>query len=396
MQTVITQNQMKSVSNKLGDIDIERFSISSFNAFRRNRFTWYLRYVADFKSRWPMEGAWRGNAIESAVMRSLMDPVKESLTMEKLVGDAINVYQREVVSHLLHVFPKGLENFSDEKIEKIMMAMDKTQFPQVLKTIVDVLYKLNMDEDLPEYVFPESEDYSKYLKKVEKQYSLIESAVPYAVEYFKSIPGTPNYQTRLLYHGFKLGLPVIGFTDFEYTEFGIDLKTSGSIPKKWEDVSLDYKCQAAFYSVHQKKPWKIVYVGKLNQDQIKENLITKLHHEGLSSKEIMVRYKEITGSGTTEPTVSKILDVTSKPDWEPHKPLKEFLLPESETAELNEINRFTGLSILQCLKSSRRDNLLDDMKYFCIGDLDHIFLDKDQSREIAKVWGFKVPTTEEE
>lgn len=396
MQTVITQNQMKSVSNKLGDIDIERFSISSFNAFRRNRFTWYLRYVADFKSRWPMEGAWRGNAIESAVMRSLMDPLKSTLTMNKLVSDAINVYQREVVSHLLRVFPKGLENFSDEKIEQLMMAMDMVQFPQVLKSIVDVLYKLNEDQNLPEYVIPDSEDYLKYLKKVEKQYALIESAVPYAVEYFKVIPGIPNYQTRLLYDGFNLGLPVLGFTDFEYPEFGIDLKTSGSIPKKWEDVSLDNKCQAAFYSVHQKKPWKIVYVGKLNQDQIKENLITKLHQEGLSSKEIMVKYKEITGTGTTEPTITKILDVTTKPTWEIHKPLKEFELPESEISELNEINRFTGLSILQCLKASRRDHLLDDMKYFCVGDLDHMFLDKDQAREISKIWGFRLPSVEEE
>ncbi|PJZ87015.1 hypothetical protein [Leptospira levettii] len=396
MQNSITQHQMKSVSNKLGDVDIERFSISSFNAFRRNRFTWYLRYIADFKSRWPMEGAWRGNAIESAVMRSLMDPVKDSLTMEKLVSDAINVYQREVVSHLLKVYPHGLEHFTDEKIEQLMMAMDKTQFPLALKSIVDVLYKHNINEDLPEYVIPDSEDYSKYLKKVEKQYPLIESAVPYAVEYFKSIPGVPNYQTRLLHHGFELGIPVLGFTDFEYTEFGIDLKTSGSIPKKWEDVSLDNKCQAAFYSVHQKKPWKIVYVGKLNQDQIKENLITKLYNDGLSSKEILVRYKNLTGTGTTEPTVSKILDVTTKPGWEIHKPIKEFILPESETAELNEINRFTGMSILQCLKSSRRDNLLDDMKYFCVGDLDHMFLDKDQSREISKVWGFNLPTSEEE
>lgn len=390
-----TEHQTKVLSKKLDDIEIERFSISSFNAFRRNRFTWFLRYIADFKSRWPMEGAWRGNAIESAIMRSLMDPNRETLRNEDLINGAINTYQREVISHLLPVFPKQIDSFSPEKIEKIMQGMDKDQFPSVLKNIVDVLFKINEGEDLPEYVIPDSDDYLKYLKKVEKQYGMIESAIPYAVEHFRSYGERPEYQNRILYDGFKLGIPVVGFTDFKFSKFGVDLKTSEHIPKTWADVNLDYKCQAAFYSVHLGIPWKIVYAGKLNQDQKKENLITKLHDDGYSSKEIVSKFKEINGSGTTETTVIKILDETTKPGWEYHTPVKEFDLPESEISELNQINQFTGMAILQCLKSSRRDSLIDDMKFFCLGDLEHIFIDKDQAREIARVWGFTIPSSEE-
>lgn len=387
--STLTETQTKSVSNKLSDLEIERFSISSFNGFRRNRFTWYLRYVLGFKSRWPMVGAWRGQAIESAVMRGMT--VKEE-TIESLVAYGILTFQRKVAEKLISVYPKVIEGYDAEKIGQLLQGMTKEKFPDAIRTIIESHFRLNEGEDLVEYLTPESKDYSKYLKQIEKQYAIIEEAIPEAVKWYKEQSSKFDYQKRITYSGWDLGIPVLGFTDIEFVDFGTDLKSGQKMPKTWNDVALDYKLQASFYSLATGKPWKIIYVSKLSNDQVKENIIAELNSKGYSSKEIATKFKDYSpdGKGTTEPTVLKTLEIINSEGWEPHIPIRVFDLPPEEVDYYNRINRFTGESILNVIKSCRRDHLEEDMRFHCLGDLEHMFIDKDEKKKIKDVWGFEL------
>lgn len=392
--STLTESQSLSVGNKLDDLEIERFSISSFNGFRRNRFTWYLRYVLGFKSRWPMVGAWRGQAIEDALMRGMS--VKDE-SAESLVAYGTLTFQRKVAEKLISVYPNVIDGYDAERIGKLLEGMTKDKFPGAIKSIIESHLRLNENEDLVEYLYPESKDFLKYIKQIEKQYSIIDEAIPEAVQWYRAQEAKYDYQKKITFNGWDLGRPVIGYTDIEFLPFGTDLKSGQKMPKTWNDVSLDYKLQASFYSLATGKPWKIIYVSKLSNDQAKENIIAHLNMEGLSSKDIAKKYKEFSpdGSGTTEPTVIKILDIVTKPEWEVNVPIRVFDLPLDEVDYYNRINRFTGEAILNVIKSCRRDHLEEDMRFHCLGDLEHMFIDKDEKKKIKEVWGFELEDAEE-
>ena len=95
--------------SKYEEAEIQRFSPSSFNAFRQNRITWALRYVFKKKSRYPMLGAYRGNAIEKQIQQFLSATNEKPIT--EYVQDAIEYYHHSII---LNLFGGGCMNTPQE------------------------------------------------------------------------------------------------------------------------------------------------------------------------------------------------------------------------------------------------------------------------------------------
>lgn len=69
---------------------------------------------------------------------------------------------------------------------------------------------------------------------------------------------TPNArQLRLEYYVDGVEVPVIGYTDYEWTEYGLDLKTTKACPSS---IKADHGRQVALYSAAKRRPWKVLYV----------------------------------------------------------------------------------------------------------------------------------------
>ena len=397
--------QEKILSGKLDDIELERFSISSLNLFRTNRISWYLRYILDFKSVYPMEGAWRGQAIESAINKMLKERGKnapeniEPSGEQDLIDFAMRHYQSKILTSLFKIYEETLPGFDKEKIPVMLREKEITEFPGILKLIVDGHFKINEKQKLPGFLVPDSEDYLKFLRKVERQYPIINEAVKYLHEYFLELPEDCQMQGKIKSDHYGIAIPTIGYFDYEFPEFGLDLKTSdaGKIPKKWEDVPIGYKCQSAFYSVVKGKPWGIVYGSRLSKDDLKKNVIISLAKQGLDPAGIVTAYKEQSpdGKGTTKGTVEKYLDGINLQEWKPAKACKVFMMPAEEVEYYDRINQFTAKSVLKAIESSKKGQLEEDMKYFCLSDTEHMFLSPDESEKIMDSFGFKIPTTEE-
>jgi hypothetical protein len=394
----IQSRKDKILANKLEELELERFSISSFNSFRTNRFTWYLRYVLGFNSQYPMESAWRGQAIEHAINLFMLSSNEPDL--KELVAIAIESYQGKLLEKLFQVYPKTIDGFDKDSLSKKLRGRTKEEFPEILKSIVDTHYKINEGARLPGYLIPDHLDYGKYLRKVESQYPLIEESLPQALDYFRSLKGTDGFknQRRISSNHYGVAIPTIGYTDYEFNEFGLDLKTCDPkmLPKSWDKVKWNYKCQAAFYSTVTGKPWKIVFASKLSESDKKVNLICGLSMKGLSIDEIAKAFKEITGGGTTKPTIEKILNKhIEKGDFEPITSLKVFELPPEEVFAYESLNKTTAEAILRMVSVCKKESFLEDMKYHCLGDIEQLFLKPDEIEKIEEVWGIKVNSEEE-
>ena len=390
-----------SIEQKLDLMELERFSISSLNLFRTNRISWYLRYILNFKSVYPMQSAWRGQAIEGAI-NNYIDKARAGKTSDEneLIDYAIHDYQSRILTSLFKIYPKTLDGFDLDKMVILLKGKSKDEFPSILKTIVEGHFTINKSlEVLPEFLIPESEEYFKFLKKSEKQYDLIIEATSGLYEYFKTLPiEEVRKQGKISANNYDIPIPTIGYFDYEFPDFGIDLKSCDPVtfPKKWDDVSLSYKCQSAFYSKTLKKPWKIVYGSRLSKDSKKENEILSIFKSGIPLDKIAQVFKEKTGSGTTKPTIEKILNNTLQgttiDNWDPKKPIAIFDLPENEIEHYDNINKFTAKSILMAIESSRKNSLEEDMKYFCLSDTEHMFISPDEAEIIKKTYGFTIPT----
>lgn len=403
METIvdIQSRKDKILSNKLGELELERFSISSFNSFRTNRFTWYLRYVLGFNSQYPMESAWRGQAIENAINAAMLS--SKEADVQGLIVKAVEEYQAKLLEKLFQIYPKTIPGFDPSAISQMLRGLPREQFPEKLKLIVDTHYKINSEVNLPGFLIPDHPDYGKYLKKVESQYPLIEESLPDALRYFVGLKSIEGFRSQRRIEAppshYGIAIKTIGYTDYEFDEFGIDLKTCDPkmLPKSWDKIKWNYKCQAAFYSAVTGKPWKIVFASRLSSDSKKINLICSLAKQGLSLEEIPKAYKDINGSGTTKPTVEKILNENMvNGDFEPITALRVFDVPMEEVPQYESLNKTTAESILRMISACRKESFLDDMKYHCLGDIEQLFLKPDEIEKIEEVWGIRISSDEEE
>jgi hypothetical protein len=386
----------KVLANKLEELELERFSISSFNSFRTNRFTWYLRYVLGFQSQYPMESAWRGQAIEHALNLAMLSQNVPGI--KDLIKIAIESYQGKLLEKLFKVYPKTVDGFDKDSISKMLRGLPKEQFPEKLKLIVDTHWKINSEESLPGYLIPDHPDYDKYLKKVESQYSLIEESIPEALSYFLPLKGFSGFKNQRRIKAspshYGIAIPTIGYTDYEFDDFGLDLKTCDPkmLPKSWDKVKWNYKCQAAFYSSITGKPWKIVFASKLSSEAKKINLICSMALKGLSIDEIPNAFKSVNGSGTTKPTIEKILRENIKEGkFEPLSAIRVFDLPNEEIQQYEYLNKTTAEAIMRMVSACKKESFFEDMKYHCLGDIEQLFLKPDEIRKIEEVWGFSLP-----
>ena len=78
-----------------------------------------------------------------------------------------------------------------------------------------------------------------------------------AIEALKDFPPPNARQLRLEYYANGVEVPIIGSTDYEWNEYGLDLKTTKACPSA---IKADHARQVALYSTAKKRPWKVLYV----------------------------------------------------------------------------------------------------------------------------------------
>lgn len=379
------------------NLEINRFSISSFNTFRTNRFQWYLRYVMGFKSAYEMFSAWRGLAIELGLQWCLWR--RGGFTVDEVVMVAVRSYQNKVLDHLLGLYTVQVPGFDYKELGTMLRTLPIDEFPSKVQLIMEAHVRLDPAIKY-EFLIPGHRDNTKYMEKLVKQYTLISETIPLLVDKFMEWRESESlkYQQRIKPSDpYGLKVPVLGYADWTGKNFGIDLKTvnAGKIPKDWNRVPLNTKCQMAFYSKNFELDWKVIYASRLSKDSIKNNFLIEQIKSGYSSKEIMAQYKDFAGSGTTDKYVEKVRDELSRDAIKTEIPYAEYMLPANEISKYEEINRFTCEAILRIVNASRSDHLREDLKYFCLGDLEHLYMKKDEAQAIEKEFGFVVEAIED-
>ncbi len=396
----LKETEIQFLQDKLDGMNIAGFSISSFNAYRENPFIWYLRYVAKHRSRWPMIGGIRNDAVKFAITRSIVVPEEP---LEKLASYALELYHAKIISQLLSVYELTTPGFSADDIVAMMRDFTKELFPKTLKSLVDTQFTLNFGldangEPLPAYLIPDSKEYESYLKKVQKQYALIDICVPESIKYFRSVMEDEyGFRGRVKYSGFDLPRAVIEYTDLQFASCGYSIYIGDSIPKNLDDPKTeDHQLKAAFCSMATNKPWKLVYLSTKKAADIKKEKIFALFNEGLMPKQIEAVYKDDLGKGTTVKTVEKILAEVCEKDYVWQKPIAVYDLPPEKMPELNFKNEFSGKAITRMIAACRTEYMEQDLKEFCLGNFNHRYLDQDQKAAIRKIFGFDIKVEPEE
>lgn len=91
----------------------------------------------------------------------------------------------------------------------------------------------------------------------ETERSNLEPMLLQAVSALKGFAPPNARQLRLEYYVDGVEVPVIGYTDYEWSEYGLDLKTTKACPSS---IKADHGRQVALYSAAKKRPWKVLYV----------------------------------------------------------------------------------------------------------------------------------------
>ncbi|HMY69483.1 MAG TPA: hypothetical protein PL048_08400 [Leptospiraceae bacterium] len=384
------KEEISLLNAKYDQLALEHFSISSLNSFRENRMTWAVRYLLKKYSSYPKPSMIRGQALEAALWnyvsgsstdsRVYMDRYFKTKTLLQIIGESKK-------AGLYPVIPPEWKNKQGQIAGAISQFGDEKYWQTVLD-IFENLHKIQGDS-LREYMLPDSLE-SLY-KKMKREYQFIHSSFDDLIEYgekFRSRIDSVKYQNRVTGYIAKIEIPVIGFTDFELPEYGVDLKTSLTKPNE-KKLSQSHICQCAFYSEIQNKPWKLAYVTPVSSDDKKKSVFHKLYSRGLSADDIAKQYKNFSpdGKGTTKPTVEKFLTELLEGSWKEPKGVTEIEVSEKQTAQGKILNQLTARAIQHIINSCKQENLIEDMKIFCVDKPDGMMADPIEKEMIREVWG---------
>lgn len=386
--------------SKYEEAEIQRFSPSSFNAFRQNRITWALRYYFKKKSRYPMFGAYRGNSIETQIQQYLSNDKPKDIS--EYVQDAIEYYHHSII---LNLFGKGMyehtaRGFSTDSLAVMLKGIDKERFPNVVETILVTHNKLNSHVELPEFTDPTNEDYGKYLRKLQKEYALIIQGVTEGIKYFSQFKGQElKIQQHIEVMAYNLVIPTISYSDFESPEIIYELKTVSpqKFPKEFGKIPLGHKTQAAFNTKYRKKPTKLVYVSTVSEkamaDYEKDSFILDCDSQGMSADAIFKAYVSPTGGKTTKAYVEKVIQESLKPNFmKPVKPepIRVFDFTLEHANRFDKINHMDAQAINTIFENCRKSHFDEDFKSACWGNPEEMMVDKDQKRQIEEIWGIEL------
>lgn len=395
--------------SKFESVELERFSPSSFNSFRRNRMTWALRYIFKFHSRYPMFSAYRGNVIEKQI-QNYISIASEKMTIQDYVQEAVEMYHHMIV---LNLFQKGLyeqtaRGFNTESLGVMLKGIDKERFPKVIETILVTHNKLNAHVSLPAFTNPEDEDFGKYLRKLEKEYALIFQGVTEGIKYFSFLRDKKYaFQRRLEVQAYNLVIPTISYSDFEDDDdkFIYELKTVSpqKLPKEFNKIDLGHKTQMAFNVKYRKREGKLVYISSVSEkslnDYDKDSFIHGSFERGWSVDEIYKAYISPSGGKTTKPYIEKYKTLMDSPGYqkpvEP-KPILEYKFTFADAERFDKVNYMDAQAINSIFEKANKNSFDEDIKRLCWSNPEEMMVDKDQKEAIEKIWGIELQESEEE
>lgn len=388
LEKPLDQSQEKTrqeilLASKYEAVGIDRFSPSSLSAFRTNRMRWALRYALEFKSMYPAPAMYRGNAIERAIKEELGD-------LPDGLERAIRYLQFDVAKSILRLYPNLPEGWEVNLIASKLSLFDRDKFIGTISDVFELLPKIN--PTLPKWI--DSEFPSKIIKKIGKQYMIIDETYPESLEYFRSL-GLLVYQHKIERDEI-FGLPIkfVGYADFvsKVNHIGYDLKTR----EKKKDITLEEKCQMSAYADLTGLDWVVVMVNPLSATAKKETEIIAMAKSGLGSKEIAKSWKDSQGKGTTEKYVLELIEKANLGKIGKVEKLNTYKLSKSEVETYNQWNRATAEAINFVIKNSRKASLIEDLKKQCIANPEDMFLDPHEKEKIREIWGLDVEGEDED
>lgn len=394
--------------SKFEEAGIERFSPSSFNAFRTNRITWALRYIFEHKSRYWMFSAYRGNVIENEIKSFLSNEKEKSI--EEHIQSAIENYHHAIISNLFKenggVYDKTIGDFNKDALATKLKSVTIDKFPAMVADILRTHNKLNSHISLPAFTNPDDEDFKKQLTKMEKEYILIRQGITEGIKYFAQIKGQDiKMQQRLECMAYDLVIPTIAYSDFETKEFIYELKTvaPAKFPKDFSKISLGHKTQAAFNSKYRKKVTKLIYVSSISESVIdqyhKDSFILESAKLGLSASQIFETYKSPRGGKTTKAYAEKKITEFLAPDFkglEKPEAIRVFDFTLKDAERFDKVNYVCAQAINTLFEKANKNSFTQDIKFLCWSDPEGMLVDKDQKEAIEKIWGIELQESEEE
>jgi hypothetical protein len=394
--------------SKFEEAGIERFSPSSFNAFRTNRITWALRYIFEHKSRYWMFSAYRGNVIENEIKSFLSNEKEKSI--EEHIQSAIENYHHAIISNLFKdnggVYDKTIGGFDKDALAAKLKTVTVDKFPAMVADILRTHNKLNSHLNLPAFTNPDDEDFKKQLIKMEKEYILISQGVTEGIKYFSQFKGQEiKMQQRLECMAYDLVIPTIAYSDFETKEFIYELKTvaPAKFPKDFSEISLGHKTQAAFNSKYRNKVTKLIYVSSISESVKlkfhKDSYIYESAKIGMSVEDIFKSYRTPDDGKTTKNYVSEFIAKMQAPDFvAPSLPeairVFDFTLKDAE--RFDKVNYVCAQAINTLFEKANKNNFTQDIKFLCWSDPEGMLVDKDQKEAIQSIWGIELQESEEE
>lgn len=385
------QTEEISLYKKMELLGVEHYSPSSISQFLNNQVLWCMNRIYGIRSLYPKPVLSRGLSIEKAVQDVLIG------SSENATKSALRYFQHSTTKDLLKPYPVTVKGFTKDQIQNVMMTLPKEKFFAAFADIIETHWKLN--PALPTWLDPDDEG-QKIILKLTREYELIESVTESVLSYFQSqIKGEKfKYQSKVSRKITEAGgVEMIGYTDFENSLVGFDLKTSVRKPKDFSKVSLSHKCQASFYADSLRKDWILVYASPLSSDQKKEIAMHSIKGSG-TPKEIAKLYKEISedGKGTTEPTVIKYLDLFSQSDYRLPEPVKEIPVSQSESVKWQKYNIQAIRSMNALIRACNPDRIKEEIKELCFSNPEAMMLDPHEKELIQEFYGLSIETEESE
>lgn len=265
-------------AQKLNFNGLEHLSVSNINLFRRNSLQWFLKYIKGVETKYPSIPMIRGKAIEAGIVYALEnncdDDTRSAMALKAYIKELMPSPDFQDTLDSVDYHNLYLNNHEMKKLDPILP-----------------LGHISMDE---------------YEKGIAFVY---EATQDYRLRSFEPLRSQkPRFQNRVLSVLEGTDFPILGYTDIEYDNIGIEIKTTNSLPKTKEDISLDHLLQIAFYATQQNKKWRIIYITKPTSESLKSSFIYYFKNGGKSDKEIIENLKKWTGSGTTSDFIKKVME----------------------------------------------------------------------------------------
>lgn len=93
--------------------------------------------------------------------------------------------------------------------------------------------------------------------EIDKERSLLPAFLDQAVRATAELPPPTTRQFKFEHWFEEVPVPIVGYTDYEWPDFGFDLKTTHRIPRK--EIPSYHARQIALYSTARQKPFKLAY-----------------------------------------------------------------------------------------------------------------------------------------